>query len=112
MPAFSITELVRPNYLMLSMSVPLQISLLYLSYLTELKSFNPNRAAFPISTARANMMSNTITKFQSQSGGVQLTYFWKSGNSPIVDRATLLEKQEQVTWQLKSDLLFDQNWSK
>ena len=53
-----------------------------------------------------------MKKFQSQTGGVQVTHLWKSGISPIVSRAALREKQEQVTWQLKSGPSFDQQSSK
>jgi hypothetical protein len=44
--------------------------------------------------------------------GVQVTYLWKAGISPIVSRAALREKQEQVTCQLKSAPSFDQQSSR
>jgi len=50
--------------------------------------------------------------FQSLYGGMQVTHLWKSGISPILNRAGLAEKQEQVTSQLKFGVSCDQNWSK
>jgi len=50
--------------------------------------------------------------FTPGKGGMQVTHLWKSGISPILNRAGLAEKQEQVTSQLKFGVSCDQNWSK
>ena len=64
------------------------------------------------STNRNRVSCLKAFEFQSPTGGVQVTHLWKAGISPIVGRAALREKQEQVTCQSKSATPFDQQSSK
>lgn len=63
-------------------------------------------------TQLANKWKQGQHLFQSHLRGVQLTYLWNLENSLIVSRTALREKQEQVTWQLKSVPSFDQQSNK
>jgi hypothetical protein len=68
-----------------------------------------NRANASFDPAKKATRAVNPPKFQSLNRGVQVIYLSKQGIPPILDRAGLPEKQEQVTSQLKSQPLLIKN---